>query len=222
MTKILLSSEAHRWIKRKIVSLEYPIGSQLLEKDICEELGIGRTPVREALQRLAMEKLVRIIPRKGVFVSDINAWELAQLFEARCMFELYCVQRVALTAHQVDIDRLRHLLKQAPCFAAEKRIEELVDIDRRFHMGLMKMLGNSFILEMADTIYDQLARTWYLSFSRRTAEEIHDTILEHLAILSALEKKEPNLAEKAVISHINHFRNKVLSGSTGGVPYSLS
>ncbi len=68
----MLREKAYTLLKRKIVTLEYPVGSQLMEQEICEELGIGRTPVREALQRLAAEKLVTIIPRRGIFVSDIN------------------------------------------------------------------------------------------------------------------------------------------------------
>ena len=206
----LLREKAYSLLKRKIVTLQYPVGSLLVEQEICEVLGIGRTPVREALQRLADEKLVTIIPRRGIFVSDINFWELQRLIEARLMIDVFCARTVASIAGPVQIRSLKELLGSAQQWAAERRIPELLETDRRFHLQLVAFLENPFIGEMAEKIYDQMFRTWFLSFSRRTEEEILETLNEHLAIVEALEVRQPDAAERAVRRHVENYRKKLL------------
>jgi DNA-binding GntR family transcriptional regulator len=209
MDKYLLRDQAYRLIKRKIVSLEYAIGSPLVEHEVCTQLGIGRTPVREALQRLAAEKLIKVIPRKGIFVSDINAWELDRLLEARMMIEIHCAKRAAELITREQIDHLRALFLDAPRLIAERKFTELLEIDRNFHMGIVAVSDNPFFDEMADKIYDHLARTWFLSFSRRTREQIMETVDEHLAIIESLEAGRPDLVERSVVRHLESFRARV-------------
>ncbi len=209
----LLRDKAYGLLRHKIVTLEYPIGSQLVEQDICRELGIGRTPVREALQRLAAEKLVTIIPRRGIFVSQINLWELQRLIETRVMIDVFCARTAASIAAPHHIRSLRSLFETAEQWAAERRIPELLEVDRHFHMGIISILDNPFISEMAEKIYDQLMRTWFLSFSRRTNEEIRETVREHLAIVDALEAGQPEAAEREVLRHLESYRRKVMQQS---------
>ncbi|SHE55111.1 DNA-binding transcriptional regulator, GntR family [Desulfacinum infernum DSM 9756] len=206
----LLREKAYTLLKRKIVTLEYPVGSQLLEQEICEELGIGRTPVREALQRLAAEKLVTIIPRRGMFVSEINFWELQRLIEARLMVDVFCARTAASIASPVQIRALKDLVGSAQQWAAERRIPDLLETDRRFHLHIVAFLENPFISETAEKIYDQMFRTWFLSFSRRTGDEILDTLNEHLSIVEALEARNPDTAERAVRRHVENYRRKLM------------
>ncbi len=206
----LLRDKAYAVLKRKIVTLEFAVGRQLIEHELCDELGIGRTPVREALQRLAGEKLVTIIPRRGIFVSDINIWELQRLIEARLMIDTYCVRTAARIASPSQIRALRRLFDPAAEWVAERRIAELLEIDRRFHLGIVDILDNPFISETAEKIYDQMVRTWFLSFSRRTNEEIRETLDEHLAIIEALEARRGDTAEREVRRHLESYRRKVM------------
>ena len=90
-----LSDEAYHQIKRRIVTLEMPPGSVIDESTLKEELGLWRTPIREALQRLAREDLVTILPRYGIFVDDIKVTDLRQIFEARVPLEIACVRLAA-------------------------------------------------------------------------------------------------------------------------------
>jgi len=206
----LLRDRAYALIKQKIVTLEYPIGRQLVEQDICEELGIGRTPVREALQRLAAERLITIIPRRGMFVSQINLWELQRLIETRVMIDVFCARTAAVIRSQAQVDALRALFDDAEQKVIERRIPELLEIDRRFHLGIVAIVDNPLISEIAEKIYDQLMRTWFLSFSRRTTEEIRETVREHMAIVNALEAGQSEAAEREVLRHLESYRRKVL------------
>lgn len=212
----LLREKAYTLLKRKIVTLEYPVGSQLMEQEICEELGIGRTPVREALQRLAAEKLVTIIPRRGIFVSDINFWEFQRLVEARLMIDIFCARTAASIASSGQIRSLKDLLVTAQQWAAERRIPELLETDRCFHLQIVAVLENPFISEAAEKIYDQMFRTWFLSFSRRTREEVLETLNEHLLIVEALEERQPDAAEQAVRRHIENYRRKLIQEDSAG------
>lgn len=209
----LLRDKADGLLRHKIVTLVYPIGCQLVEQDICRELGIGRTRVREALQRLATEKLVTIIPRRGIFVSQINLWALQRLIETRVMVDLFCARTAASIAAPHHIRFLRNLFETAEQWAAERRIPELLEVDRHFHMGIISILDNPFISEMAEKIYDQLMRTAFLSFSRCTNEEIRETVREHLAIVDALEAGQPEAAEREVLWHLESYRRKVMPQS---------
>ena len=211
MPNHLLRNKAYSILKQNIVTLEYAPGSQIMEKDLCNEIGIGRTPVREALQRLASEKLIKIIPRKGIFISDINMWELSRLMEARIMLEGYCIRKVALLVTKSQIQKLRSFFLKAPELVENRKITDLLEIDRKFHMGLIALMDNFFIEEVAAKIYDQLARTWYLSFSRRSQEELMATVKEHLAIIDALESGRAGAAEQAVMTHLKNYQAKVMS-----------
>jgi DNA-binding GntR family transcriptional regulator len=210
MSQQLLREKAYCQVKQKIVTMEYPMGKQLVEQDICRELGIGRTPVREALQRLARENLIVIIPRKGMMVSDITAFELNRLYEARAMLEPFCARRAAQLANKEQLRDFRRLFDQAEDMARQRRINELLDLDRNFHEGIVSILENPYIYEMAVRIYDLLARTWHLSFQRRSFEELTNTITEHLCIVNALESRDPDKAEAAVLEHLRQYRAKVL------------
>ena len=95
MSNKTMRDQAFQWLKKKIITLEYPMGSALVENDICQALGMGRTPVREAIQQLAAEGLVSILPRKGTFVSNVSFWDFEKLLETRVMLETHVAKQLA-------------------------------------------------------------------------------------------------------------------------------
>ena len=113
MSEQLLRDKAYNAIKQKIVTLEYDMGQQLVESDISSQLDLGRTPIREAIQQLSREGLVVIIPRKGVYVSDISMWEFQKLMETRAMLELYCIREAVKLITPNNIADLRNLFSHA-------------------------------------------------------------------------------------------------------------
>lgn len=186
------------------------MGSLLVENDLCEELKLGRTPIREALQQLAHEGLIQIIPRKGIQVTSISLWEYKKLEESRAMIEQFCIPRVARIVSQLRLEELRQSLSPAPELIRKGRIAELLDIDRSFHMELVQILENPYISSMAERIYDMLSRIWYLSFKNRTEEELLHTMQGHLDILNCLERRNAAEAAKASMEHIEDCRNIIM------------
>lgn len=209
MPEQLLRDKAYKTLKQKIVTLEYNLGQQLVENDISSQLNLGRTPVREAIQQLAREGLVVIIPRKGVYVSDISMREFQKLMETRAMLELYCIREAAGLITPNKIQYLRSLFSHARSLAKERNIIELLDIDRKFHEGIVEVLDNPYINEIATRVYDLIVRTWHLSFKRRTIEELNKTVDSHLSILDALEAGDAAAAGQAAMNHLEQFQEKV-------------
>jgi len=207
---VLLRDKAYQLIKQKIVTLEYDFGQQLVAGTVSADVGIGRTPVREALQKLAEERLVIIIPRRGMYVSTISAWELARLIEVRTMLEVFCTRRAAERASEGELEELRRFFVGAERLARERRHVELLRADRRFHERIVAILDNPFLTEQAARVYDQLARTWFLSFRRRSRAEVLSTIQEHRAIIAALGQHSPEAAERAVLAHLEQYRRRVM------------
>jgi DNA-binding GntR family transcriptional regulator len=186
------------------------MGSALVETDLCRELGMGRTPIREAIQQLASEGLATIRPRKGTFVSNINYWDFENLLNARVMLETHVVRELAAIVSPEQAQKLRALFDEVPTLIQQSDIDALLTIERDFHQGLVTLLDNPYLDAIAENIYDLVTRTWYLSFRRRGKDDLASTLQENLHILEKLEQGDADAAEKAVREHVTNFRNKVL------------
>ncbi len=185
------------------------MGKTLVENDLCRDLGMGRTPVREAVQQLASEGLVTILPRKGTLVSNINFWDFEKLLETRVMLEVHVVRKLASSITQEQAERLHSLFDGVPEFIKQNDLDALLTIERQFHQGLVTLLDNPYLDSMAERIYDLVTRTWYLSFRRRNQDDLSFTLQENLVILEKLEQRDADAAEKAVREHVINFRNMV-------------
>jgi DNA-binding GntR family transcriptional regulator len=210
MSNVSLRVQAYQWLKKKIITLEYAMGSHLVENDLCRELGMGRTPVREAVQQLASEGLVNILPRKGCFVSNINLWEFENLLDARIMLETHVVRKLAGIISPEQIEKLQALFDDVPALIKQRDIDALLTIERDFHQGLVTLLDNPYLDAIAENIYDLVTRTWYLSFRRRSQDDLASTLQENLDILEKLDQNDADAAEAAVREHVTSFKNKVL------------
>ena len=210
MSNVSLRVQAYQWLKKKIITLEYAMGSHLVENNLCRELGMGRTPVREAVQQLASEGLVNILPRKGCFVSNINLWEFENLLDARIMLETHVVRKLAGIISPEQIEKLQALFDDVPALIKQRDIDALLTIERDFHQGLVTLLDNPYLDAIAENIYDLVTRTWYLSFRRRSQDDLASTLQENLDILEKLDQNDADAAEAAVREHVTSFKNKVL------------
>src|SRR5207249_6332459 len=138
------SEEAYTRILDRIVSLEMPPGSVVNEARLREELGIGRTPIREALQRLARENFVRSIPHRGTFVTDVNITDLARITEVRVVLEAHAARLATeklTSADREAIEGLLELLRPGP--ATDQR--DLMQLDQQIHRLIYRSAHNPFL-----------------------------------------------------------------------------
>ena len=202
-----LSEKAYRILRQKIVRLELKPGTVLNEAGLVRELGMSRTPIREALQRLGSQKLVAILPRQGMLVPEITVDDIQQVYEFRGLIE-GCAARLATERITPDdLSRLREI--HVAIEAAIKREDPLAfaDQDERFHRLLAAGARNDLLEETFDRTYALSLRLWFYFFRRR--DTLKETGHEHLAILDALEARRPEASERAMRAHIANVQARV-------------
>ncbi len=204
-----LSEQAYAQLREKIVRLEFAPGDVLREDALREELGIGRTPIREALQRLERDHFVTVVPRQGIFVTGIDVDELAMLFETRLVLEPYAARLAALRGEPSQWDAMEAALART---ADAVDGNELLAIDRQCHELMWQAAGNRFLLDTLDMLYAQSDRLWHQYLSD-VAEPEH-AVDEHVAILDALRSGSGDRAAKLVDEHVAAFDAEIRAAVT--------
>ena len=193
-----------------IVRLELAPGDVLREDALQAALGIGRTPIREALQRLARDQFVTVIPRRGMFVSSIDVDELSMLYETRAMMEPYAA-RLACLRGTPD-----HWVEMATVIEESLRggvpPEQLLAVDRRCHEIIWAAAGNRFLTDTLDMLYAHSDRVWHM-YLAHVADTRH-AVDEHIEILDLLRSGDADACAEAVEAHVRSFDRQVRDAVT--------
>jgi len=205
------SEKAYHLIKEKIITLELAPSSVIDEHTLMEDLGLGRTPIREALRRLAAENLVNVIPRRGTFVADIRITDLQGIFEVRMVLAGFCAR---LAAQRIGRDQIAHM---GSVLERLERLEELQNgnpkalmvVDRRFQRLLYQAADNRFLADTLNQLYDLSLRMWYLVLDRLGGVEY--AIEQHWGVLDALKAGDEDRAETLIRQHIAQFQQRIKS-----------
>lgn len=207
-----LTDQAYLRIEELIVTLQLPPGQTVSEYQISEQLGIGRTPVREALQRLAREKLVVILPRRGVIVSEINVKQQLRLLEVRREVERLVARSAARRADPRERARFAELAKSFETSGARNDDVEFLRADRDFNDLCMVAARNDFAGGAMSLMNGLSRRFWYLHFKQ--AADLPQTAKLHAAIAQAIAKADPDAAALALdklLDNIETFTRATLS-----------
>ncbi len=207
------SAEAYVRIKAKIIGLELAPAAPIDENALIQELGVGRTPIREALQRLALENLVIIYPRRGMLVADLNPSDLQKVFELRLELEPFAARLAAERATPAEAAALTALFTGAEAGAAADH-RALIDLDREFHTRLAQAAHNEFLEETLERLYHQVQRLWNLSLHR--VAHLREAVLAHGEVAHAVLARDPDAAERLMRAHIVGFQSEVLLASHPG------
>ena len=201
-----LSKTAYDLIRQKIVSLELAPGDVIDESALREELELGRTPIREALQRLALEQLVTIIPRRGMFVTEIRLTDLQRLFEVRVPLEAQAALLAARRGSKQHWDDMQAVLDDIP---SNGHIDNasLMEHDQACHQIMYAAADNSFLTDTLTNLYTLSLRLWY--FTLQDMEDVGEAVAQHQAILDALRDGKDKEAADLVEKHIRHFQEEI-------------
>jgi len=205
-----LSEVAYKKLRRRILFQDLQPGALLNEMALVEELGLGRTPIREAIQRLSREGLVRVLPRRGVLVAEMSPEFLINVYEARAPCEEQVARCAALRAEAADIDRMRESLVGVDTLIDEKRFRALVEADERFHVAVYQAAKNSVLTNMLMTLYGLGIRFWYSTLASRPADDVKHEMSLHLRVLEAVEGGDPDKAAHAMLTAIGGFPDRVV------------
>ena len=171
------------------------------------ELGLGRTPIREALKLLEAEKLVVVSSRRGIFVTGVSISDLAEIQEIRSVLDPLCVRLAVLRISAAELAEVREVIAAAQAPAENGDTNALMALDRRFHALLARASGNELLEAELVMLYNLSARIWYLYLDRLTPSDLSfDALAE---ILAALETKDSGRAEQAILGHIRDFGDTV-------------
>ena len=200
------SEAAYMRIRDRIVSLDMPPGSVVNEARLREELDIGRTPIREALQRLALENLVRSIPHRGTFVTDVNITDLARITEVRVVIEAHAARLAAERLAGQDRVAVQELLAVLEAGgAADQR--ELMRLDQQIHRQIYRAARNSFLESTLERYLNLSLRLWYLVVDQEV--RLREAVAEHVELLRAVLAGEGSRAEESMRRHVTGFEREI-------------
>jgi DNA-binding GntR family transcriptional regulator len=199
-----LAEKAYELLVHKITRLEIEPGAVLVEKSLMEEFGIGRTPIREAMQRLAIERLVDHLPNRGMFVSEITASGVQQIYEFRSVLDGYAASLAATRATPEQVRELGLLHKKLLRAAEDDDINEYVALDRQFYRVLSAAAHNTLVADSIPRIFNLHLRLWF--FISRKLGGWHSIAASHeemtKEVFDALGHRDPAKARLAMESYI--------------------
>lgn len=200
------SQQAYRAIKRQIVTLEMPPGSVVDESALRRELGLGRTPIREALKMLERDRLISIVPRRGTFVTDIDIADLVPLYESRAVLESYIARAAAQRGQPHHWQQMEAILEETKT-GAETTVDDLLEADRLFHEIMYEAAGHVYLTDTLIMLFAQSQRLWHKY--QLDSHDLHSAIASHHAILAALKCGDGDEAARLVAAHIHDFQTAV-------------
>jgi DNA-binding GntR family transcriptional regulator len=193
-----------------IVRLDLAPGAVIREDELQVQLGMGRTPIREALQRLVRDQFVTVIPRRGMYVSGIDVAELALLYETRATLEPFATRLACARAKPELWDRMAEALERAQRPGAPAA--ELIEIDRECHEIVWEAADNRFLTDTLDMLYAQSDRLWHMYLA--DVDDMAHAVTEHTAILDALCDGNADRAAALVETHVRSFDEQIRAAVT--------
>ena len=204
-----LAEKAYQLLVNKVIQLELTPGEPVVEKTLIEELQIGRTPIREALQRLAAEGLVAHIPNRGMYVTEVNATNAQHIYEFRSLIEGQAARLAASRATDKEIRELMTLHLALVEATESDDIIRYVDCDREFYSVLSRAAQNIYLSEAIPRLFNLHLRLWFMISER--VGGWHDIARAHEEmtrdVVDAISRRNPEEAELAIKIYV-HRRHK--------------
>jgi GntR family transcriptional regulator, rspAB operon transcriptional repressor len=188
-------------LRNKIVHNELKPQEYLNEQSICDELGVSKTPVREALQKLEHNRLVVIVPNKGCFVSNISIDRIREVFEIRAILEC-AAARLAATSEARN--QFKSILENHESFKIHtgEEMRHYLLSGYQIHTHIVEAAGNSYLMDFYRTILDHIVQIRVYFLSRFKADRLQETVEEHKKILEAIVIGDADGAESAMREHL--------------------
>jgi DNA-binding GntR family transcriptional regulator len=199
---------AYQFIKKKIISENLNEGELISENMLVEELGISRTPIRSALQRLELEGFLKIAPGRGAIVREMTITEASELYDLRIALETFVIKKIINLITQDDLKALNKILQDQRKALEKGDITEGIEYDMEFHYFLIRKYKNSRIQNLFENFKDRFGMSGYKALVH--AGRSTTTLIEHEAILGALEQKDMSKAIAAIESHLENGKKNLI------------
>jgi DNA-binding GntR family transcriptional regulator len=193
----LAADRAYLAIRGLIVSLELPPGAVIDERQLMERLGLGRTPVREALRKLAQEQLVEVFPRRGMFVTGVDVRDLARISEVRAALEPEAARLAAERATDEERDALGGLGDRI------KRGADLMTLDESIHRAVYAASHNHLLEKTLGEYYVLALRIWMIALDH--AQDLEEAVEAHRDLIQAIAVGNGDRAADLMRAHVEDF-----------------
>jgi len=202
-------------LRNRIISGELPPGSRLLELELSDEMDVSRAPIREAFNMLEKDGFVKIIPRKGVVVSEVTIDDIYAIWEMRMLIEPYAAR---ITLDAIPSEEIEEMEKEILYVKAHpEEFERYMESDLKLHDLVTKYLDNAFMKATMDNLRAHSLRIrWtdeYTTTGTRHPETPAAVNEEHLKIIAAMKKRKPELVQKAFKDHLIQSLTRMLRAS---------
>lgn len=183
-------------------------GERLMEVQLAEELGISRTPVREAIRKLEQEGYVIMMPRRGTYVSSLSVHDVKEIFEIRSALETLAAVLATMRIEPEELDKLRALLTEIEGHIKNNNMDKIVATDIEFHGLLYQVSRNERLVAIISNLMEQLARFRTLSMSY--PGRLQETLAEHRAMVEAIAAGNEDAAREAAERHMEQAEETLL------------
>jgi len=206
-----LGGRVYNAIRDKILSGQYKESEELKENAVAAELGVSRTPVREALRQLELEGLVTIIPNKGAYVTGITKKDIHDIYIIRSYLEGLCAKWACENITEAQIEALEEILYLSDFHAGRGHYDQMVELDNKFHELIYKASGSKILNHVLSDFHQYVERVRKVTLSMPYRAE--KSSKEHAAIVEAIKKRDGKLAEALATEHImNTIKNLIEQG----------
>lgn len=195
-----LRGKIYSLLKENILTGQYKEGDSLVELKLAQELGVSRTPIREALRQLELEGLVISIPNKGVIVQGLSAQDFEDIYTIRTMLESLAARRAVEKISGAELKEMEHILDLTELYTIKEDIEKWLVVDTQFHDIIFKAAKSKPLLNILSSFHQFSIMPRQYSF--RVPGRLKLSFAEHLEIFEALKAKDPDRVEKAVVNHL--------------------
>ena len=198
-------------LREAIVEGKLKPGQRLMEVQLAEQLGVSRTPVREAIRKLELEGLVVMIPRKGAYVANMSLKDIIDVLEIRASLEGLAASLASERITGDDIKTLESIIEEFENNIDESNVEALLKKDVEFHECIFKATNNKKLHQLINSLWEQVYRfrVTYISDYESTV----NIVGEHKMILDAIKKGDNELAKKYAMEHIQKAENFMIEST---------
>lgn len=195
-------------IRQAIISGQFPPGMRLMELQLAEEMGVSRTPVREAIRKMELEGLVVMIPRRGAYVADISIKDINEVYEVRTALDVLSAGLAAERIDKSEIQEMRELLAEEAALVEARDYPKIIDNDTAFHDVIYRASGNTLCMNIISNLREQITAIRGRSMPYPGRVEI--MLKEHRAIFDAIAAGKVEKAQEAVRTHMENAEQTLL------------
>lgn len=195
-------------LRDAIVSGTLKPGERLMEIQLAEELGVSRTPVREAIRKLELEGFVIMIPRRGTYVADLSIKDINEVFEIRTALDVLAAGLAAERITDDELELMERILVQIGEYVDKNELEPIVELDSQFHDILYRACRNDRLVGIINNLREQFTR--FRTISMAFPGRITNTLEEHSRLVEAIASREVDLAQQLAREHMENSEQTLL------------